>query len=106
MSALQTFRTQLAASFRSMISRKNINVEDGAATVKSKETLNSTVNSLEKALSIRKRKAKIDDDDAVLVDDNSSHGSKKKKDSRYTPLADRKPKIVFHEDPNILEEYK
>ena len=65
----------------------------------SKETFMST----EK----RRKQKRDDDEDSVLIDDNSSSGSKKKKkDDRFTPMEERKPKVVFHGDPNLIEEYR
>ena len=31
---------------------------------------------------------------------------KKKKDVRYTPLEQRKPKVLFFADPNIIDSYQ
>ena len=48
-------------------------------------------------------KKTVDDDDAVLMGDVPLTGTtsekKKKKDVRYTPLEQRKPKILFFADP-------
>ena len=49
-----------------------------------------------------------DNEDAVLIDDNSSNGSSKEKGKvpRFTPKEQRRPKVIFFKDPNIVEEYK
>ena len=49
-----------------------------------------------------------DNDDAVLVEDNSSNGSSKGKGKmkRFTPVNQRRPKVLFFRDPNIIDEYK
>lgn len=106
MSALETMKSVLATSFRSMATKKKINVEDGNQSKLSQYDTLNTDKSIKKLM--RKTKGRdADDDDGVLIgDDISSHEGKKKKDLRYTPLGERRPKIVFHEDPNMLDEYK
>ena len=49
-----------------------------------------------------------DNEDNVLIDDNSSNGSKKSKGKmkRFTPREQRRPKVIFFRDPNVVEEYK
>ena len=50
-----------------------------------------------------------DDDDAVLMGDTvtgENGEKKKKKDLRYTPLEQRKPKIIFFQDPEVIESYR
>ena len=52
---------------------------------------------------INDEKNNPDDDDAVLMgelpDTGTTSKMKKKKDVRYTPLEQRKPKILFFADP-------
>ena len=58
---------------------------------------------------MRARNRSPDNDDAVLVEgnDNSSDGSGKKgKMKRFTPMNQRRPKVIFFRDPNIIDEYK
>ena len=55
-------------------------------------------------------KKTFDDDDAVLMGDVPLTGTtsekKKKKDVRYTPLEQRKPKILFFADPSVIQSYR
>ena len=77
---------------------------------KNKYLTNGTLKTDEKEKKFRKTaKCDPDNEDGVLLDDNnSSDGNKKnnEKDCRYTPLEERKPKIVFFQDPNLEDEYK
>lgn len=49
-----------------------------------------------------------DNDDAVLVEDNSSNGSGKGKSKtfRFTPKDQRRPKVLYFKDPNIIDEFR
>ena len=62
-----------------------------------------------KTSGMRARNRSPDNDDAALVEggDNSSDGSGKKgKMKRFTPMNQRRPKVIFFRDPNIIDEYK
>ena len=52
-----------------------------------------------------KRRQNDDDDDFVRVDGDSD-GSDKGGLKRYTPMEQRQPKVVFFQDPNMVDEYK
>ena len=52
----------------------------------------------------RRTKKSPDNDDAVLIDDNSSNEGSGIR--RVTPMEQRKPKVVFFQDPDIVDEYK
>ena len=57
----------------------------------------STVGTEKVKMPLRKTKTKRnipENDDAVVIEDNTSNDGKKK-DARYTPLEERKPKLIF-----------
>ena len=49
-----------------------------------------------------------DEDGAVLIEDNATEGGTKKKKTapRFTPLEQRKPKLIFYQDHNLIDEYR
>ncbi len=69
-------------------------------TSKFMSTSGTEMNSVKRKMT----KKSPDNDDAVLIDDNSSNEDGGIR--RVTPMEHRKPKVVFFQDPNIVEEYK
>ncbi len=82
-----------------LMSKLKLSTTEGTST---RDVLNTT----DASAVLKKYKTKrkfTEDEDAVLIDENSDDEPGIR---RTTPMEQRKPKVVFFNDPNIVDEFE